>query len=195
MKRIAIIALAAAIGASAHALPLQFDDLVGSGPAIKGIVNGYQDLNWQAVFSLDTSKFSTSTGYGKAAVSPSGAAMVGGSFGRFGSDDQTFDLGIILEDIALRPFITLTSAGVKQGAGQYSFEAQGYNIEGVQVQVYNMAGKRVFSQETSGNRLSWNGLSDKGQRLANGVYLYVMTVKGTYGDVVQTKVQKLAILR
>jgi hypothetical protein len=30
---------------------------------------------------------------------------------------------------------------LKQSGGQYRFEAQGYNIEGVQVQVYNLAGK------------------------------------------------------
>jgi len=94
-----------------------------------------------------------------------------------------------------RPFISLRSVGLRQGAGQYVFEAQGYNIEGVQVQVYSLAGKQVFSAETAGNSLSWNGLSSDGRQLANGVYLYVMTVKGTYGDVVQTKVQKLAILR
>jgi hypothetical protein len=96
---------------------------------------------------------------------------------------------------ALRPFVSLKSVELKQGAGQYRFEAQGYNIEGLQVQVYNMAGKMVFKQETSGTRLSWNGLSSDGRRLANGVYLYVLTVQGTYGDIVQTKVQKLAVLR
>jgi hypothetical protein len=95
----------------------------------------------------------------------------------------------------LRPFVTLRSVELKQGGGQFSFEAQGYNIEGVQVQVYNLAGKAVFSAESAGNSLSWNGLSSDGRRLANGVYLYVLTVKGTYGDIVQTKVQKLAILR
>jgi hypothetical protein len=89
---------------------------------------------------------------------------------------------------ALRPFVTLTSAGVRPSAGQVTFEAQGYNIEGLQVQVYNLAGKQVFSAEASGNSLSWNGLSSDGRRLANGVYLYVLTVKGTYGDIVQTKV-------
>jgi hypothetical protein len=96
---------------------------------------------------------------------------------------------------ALRPFVTLKGVELKQSGGQYRFEAQGYNIEGVQVQVYNLAGKQVFSAESAGNSLSWNGLSSDGRRLANGVYLYVLTVKGTYGDIVQTKVQKLAILR
>lgn len=96
---------------------------------------------------------------------------------------------------AYRPFVTLQAAGVRSAAGRYTFEAQGYNIEGVQVQVYNLSGKQVFSAEAAGNSLSWNGLSSDGRRLANGVYLYVMTVKGTYGDVVQTKVQKLAIVR
>ncbi len=96
---------------------------------------------------------------------------------------------------ALMPFVTLQSAGVRSSAGRYVFEAQGYNIEGVQVQVYNLSGKQVFSAETGGTQLSWNGLSSDGRQLANGVYLYVMTIKGTYGDIVQTKVQKLAILR
>ena len=116
MKRIAIIALAAAVGATAHAAPLHFDDLVSSGPAIKGIVNGYQGLNWQAVFSLNTAAFSTSTGYGKAAVSPTGAAMIGGSFGRFGSDDETFDLGSLYMTSIWRNGLNVLVEGVRNGS-------------------------------------------------------------------------------
>lgn len=95
----------------------------------------------------------------------------------------------------LRPFLTLQSAGVRQSAGKFSFEAQGTNIESVQVHVYDTSGRLVSTIENSGNRLSWNGLNRNGQRLANGVYLYVMTVQGTYGDLVRTKVQKFAVLR
>ena len=120
MKRIAIIALAAAVGATAHAAPLHFDDLVSSGPAIKGIVNGYQGLNWQAVFSLNTAAFSTSTGYGKAAVSPTGAAMIGGSFGRFGSDDETFDLTSLHMTSIWRNGLNVLVEGVRDGSVVHS---------------------------------------------------------------------------
>lgn len=116
MKRIAIIALAAAIGASANAAPLKFDDLVGSGPNIKPILNGYQNLNWQAVFSLNTAAFSPSTGFGKAAVSPTGAAMTGGSFARFGTDDATFDLGSLYMTSIWRDGLNVLVEGVRNGS-------------------------------------------------------------------------------
>jgi len=38
-------------------------------------------------------------------------------------------------------------------------------------------------------------LDAEGNRQADGVYFYVLTLKGTFGDVVTTKVQKFALLR
>jgi hypothetical protein len=72
---------------------------------------------------------------------------------------------------------------------------QGLGIAGVQLQVYDLSGRIVAYQSASGASLRWNGLSSHGQTLANGVYLYVVTVKGYDGKVVNSEVRKLVILR
>jgi len=96
---------------------------------------------------------------------------------------------------AFLPILTVQSTGLRNSAGRYEFVAQGYHIESVQVNVYDQRGRMIFSDEAAGNSLSWTGLSADGRRLANGVYFYTLTVKGTYGDAFTTKVQKLALLR
>jgi parallel beta-helix repeat protein len=72
---------------------------------------------------------------------------------------------------------------------------QGQGIAGVQLQVYDLSGRVVADQSASGASLRWNGLSSLGRTLANGVYLYVVTVKGYDGKVVNSEVRKLVILR
>jgi hypothetical protein len=76
------------------------------------------------------------------------------------------------------------------------FSAQGEGIRGIKVEVYDLAGRRVFaSQEVVGNRLGWQMRDDRGQEVANGVYLYAIAVHGFNGEVVRSEVQKLVILR
>lgn len=59
------------------------------------------------------------------------------------------------------------------------------------VEVFSLSGRSVFqSGWTTGEQLLWN-LS----AVANGVYLYVVTVQGANGEVVTSKLQKLVVLR
>ncbi|HEY5596487.1 MAG TPA: hypothetical protein VIL47_04410, partial [Candidatus Bipolaricaulota bacterium] len=92
----------------------------------------------------------------------------------------------------------LSLSGVQalsQGRGSFRFQATGSGIAGIRVQVYDLAGGVVFDQETSGNALTFNGLSLSGKPLANGVYLYVVTAKGFQGQSVRSLVEKFPILR
>jgi len=75
-----------------------------------------------------------------------------------------------------------------------SFVAMGSGVTSVEVQVYNLGGGLVFDGQSVGNALSFNGLSNNGQILANGVYLYVSTVNGTNNQMVRTEVGKIMIL-
>ena len=77
----------------------------------------------------------------------------------------------------------------------YLFVVQGRGIESVQVQIFSLSGQRVFgSKEQRGRVLRWNLRNDWGEQLANGVYLYVITVKG-YDGTIHREVRKLVILR
>ena len=59
------------------------------------------------------------------------------------------------------------------------------------VEVFSLSGRRVFqSGWTTGRRLSWD-LST----IANGVYLYVVTVQGADGQTATSKISKLVVLK
>jgi hypothetical protein len=79
--------------------------------------------------------------------------------------------------------------------GSTQFVVSGSGVAGLQVQVYDLSGKVVFNQETNGTTLTFHGQGVDGQMLANGVYLYAVTVKGLNGQSVTTEVKKLVVLR
>lgn len=71
------------------------------------------------------------------------------------------------------------------------FRATGSSIAAMSVQVFNLAGKAVFMSEWHhGTELDWPA-----NDLANGVYLYVLSVQGVDGSLVRSRIQKLVILR
>ncbi|MCL6642437.1 MAG: DUF11 domain-containing protein, partial [Candidatus Bipolaricaulota bacterium] len=76
------------------------------------------------------------------------------------------------------------------------FRAQGVGIAEISVHVFNLAGSAVFMGPwQQGAELDWLALGGDGRPLANGVYLYVLRVRGADGSVIQSRVQKLVILR
>lgn len=91
---------------------------------------------------------------------------------------------------------SVLSVSSSQESGAVRFAAQGADVAAVKVEVFSLAGRLVYASDfTEGNVLRWNGLSNMGQPLANGVYLYVLTAKGRNGDVMRTQIQKVVILR
>ena len=77
----------------------------------------------------------------------------------------------------------------------YEIQVRGQGITGVQVQVFDLQGFKVIGQEALGNRLRFQALDNRGRPLANGVYLYVVTVRGVNAEAVQSEVKKLIVLR
>lgn len=65
----------------------------------------------------------------------------------------------------------------------------------IQITVYDLAGQCVAAESAPGSELRLTGLSKDGQRLAKGVYLYVVTVSGWDGTVIKSEVRKLVITR
>lgn len=93
--------------------------------------------------------------------------------------------------VPLRVQSVLTAAR----SGGFEIQALGSGIANIEVKVFNLAGNQLVSQESVGNRL-WLRMQDaSGRPLANGVYLYVVTVKGTNGEAVRSEVRKLVVLR
>jgi hypothetical protein len=80
--------------------------------------------------------------------------------------------------------------------GTVQFMADGQGIQEIQVQVFNLAGREVYNSGfVTGSKLYWNGLTNDGRRLANGVYLYVIIYRREDGTILRSEVKKLVILR
>jgi hypothetical protein len=85
--------------------------------------------------------------------------------------------------------ITLSQKPVRTG-GAY-FAVEGVGIAQTTVRVFSLTGKLVFSQTAQGNVVPFSAASE----LANGVYLYVVTVQGADGQTVTSSIAKLVVLR
>jgi parallel beta-helix repeat protein len=85
--------------------------------------------------------------------------------------------------------ITLSQQPVRS-SGAY-FIVEGVGIAQTTVRVFSMTGKLVFSQTAQGNVVPFSAAAE----LANGVYLYVVTVQGADGQTLTSKLAKLVVLR
>jgi hypothetical protein len=94
-------------------------------------------------------------------------------------------LGALAQSVSLT--VTAYSDAVR-------FSAQG-SVKELRVEILALSGQKVFdSGPVLGNALDWKLLNSQGQPVANGVYLYTVTVKDPSGNVTK-KVGKLAVLR
>jgi hypothetical protein len=94
-------------------------------------------------------------------------------------------LGALAQSVSLT--VTAYSDAVR-------FSAQG-SVKELRVEILALSGQKVFdSGPVLGNALDWKLLNSQGQPVANGVYLYTVTVKDPFGNVTK-KLGKLAVLR
>jgi hypothetical protein len=90
--------------------------------------------------------------------------------------------------------ITLSSSPVRHS--QVRFKVDGTGIRGIKVQIFDLAGHPVYESDfISGNVFEWRLQTKEGQPLANGVYLYVVRVRGFDGQEYVSAVRKLVIVR
>jgi len=87
------------------------------------------------------------------------------------------------------------TVSLAQSAQGLTLSVGGSNVAGVGLTVYDLNGQTVFRQETAGTTLSWNYLGSDGRPVANGVYLYVVSVKDANGNVLTSEVKKLVVVR
>jgi hypothetical protein len=94
-------------------------------------------------------------------------------------------LGALAQSVSLT--VTAYSDAVR-------FSAQG-SVKELRVEILSLSGQKVFdSGPVLGNALDWKLSNTQGQPVANGVYLYTVTVKDPSGNVTK-KLGKLAVLR
>lgn len=85
---------------------------------------------------------------------------------------------------------------VERAGGAIRFVILGPGVEALELQVFDLAGRAVFnSGNVAGNTFEWARLDSRGRLLANGVYLYLVTVKLRDGALISSGVEKLALVR
>lgn len=92
-----------------------------------------------------------------------------------------------VEDVLLAPN-PVASAGAE-------FKTEGTGILKVEAWVYSLEGKLLFKGGADGSSLEFPAVDTAGRPLANGVYLYRVTVHGINDGLWQSGVRKLIILR
>jgi uncharacterized repeat protein (TIGR01451 family) len=75
------------------------------------------------------------------------------------------------------------------------FTALGTGIKAISAQVFALTGQRVYASNWVANGHEWSLQNTNGKRVANGIYLYVMSVRGYDEKSVKIQVKKLIIRR
>jgi len=86
------------------------------------------------------------------------------------------------------------SGTVLSRARPLEFRAQGSTVAEIEVTIFTLAGSRIVERRTAGNSLVLWAVNDAGQPLANGVYLYTVTVRDKDGQTLRTQVGKFVVL-
>lgn len=82
-----------------------------------------------------------------------------------------------------------------QRANGVRLVVQGQGIDEVNVRVFDLSGRRVADKRTNGSALTWHFRNADGHRVANGVYLYVVTARSSDGRIARSDVRKLVVMR
>lgn len=102
-------------------------------------------------------------------------------------------LGAELTRLTVGELGGVTLLVARESAGAVLFSA--LNAKNLNVQVFNLSGRTVFAEQTTTGTLRFDGLASDGRALANGVYLYVVTVVTEDGRSFRTEVRKLLLQR
>ena len=82
---------------------------------------------------------------------------------------------------------------IRQGS-QIQFRIANNAVETMRTEIFNLGGKRLYdSGPTTGNSLNWPMTTEAGERVARGVYLYVIQAWGPDGELVKSRTGKVAV--
>jgi hypothetical protein len=97
-----------------------------------------------------------------------------------------------------QPAMPLTLREVRLFAAnaiRIELQIKGQGIVSSEVHVYALSGQLLADTHGTASQLHFTILSPNGQPLANGVYLYLVTVHGANGETLSSEVKKFVILR
>lgn len=81
-------------------------------------------------------------------------------------------------------------------SSETEFRAIGENVYQIRVKVYDLQGREVFDSDwREGNTFQWNLLDNAGKSVSNGVYLYLVEVKGPNGEIERSEINRTLVIR
>ncbi|MCS7197318.1 MAG: S8 family serine peptidase [Candidatus Bipolaricaulota bacterium] len=89
--------------------------------------------------------------------------------------------------------LQLEPVHVEVRSGYVQLSAHGVGIESVRLQLFDLSGRTVLDHQNRETSLAVPLVNEEGRRLANGVYLYVVTLHGRDGTVWRSEVRKLIV--
>ena len=77
-----------------------------------------------------------------------------------------------------------------------TFQVIGQNIQSIEVKLFDLNGQLVwFSGRISGNQANWELITQEGEQVANGIYLYSVKAQGINNSIWTSKMRKLLVLK
>ena len=99
----------------------------------------------------------------------------------------------IAAQIPIQPLL-LEQTSITQKEGHFTVGVQGQGIAQLNLQIFDLSGRRVLDETSTDMRLSFQAMDESDRRWANGVYLYIVTAYGFNGQVVRSNVGKFALV-
>lgn len=96
---------------------------------------------------------------------------------------------------ALTNMLVLQSITAQMRGQSLEFTVQGVGIAETVIELFTLAGTRIRQAAERGQSVTLTLADERGRILANGVYLYVVTVRGWDGRELHSTVRKLVVLR
>lgn len=90
---------------------------------------------------------------------------------------------------------TVSDLEIRQMKNALEFRITGVGIVEMHVTLYDLRGRKITEASSQSGQLRLEMLDNWARPLANGVYFYVVTCRGTDGTVFQDRIKKLVLLR
>ena len=110
--------------------------------------------------------------------------------------DQWVNKGVCESSVNSIESLRLSKATHKMTAfGTMEFNIEGHAVSNVAIEIFSLDGRPIYSDSSKGHQLFWNLTSQSGSPVANGTYLYVAKVRDSMGNLVESDVKKLRVIR
>ncbi len=109
-----------------------------------------------------------------------------------GQNLNRIKFGNVMDEPTLVPLSVTTIQTVATPQGVY-FRAVGQGIKEIAVELFDLSGRAIYRSDWQKNNFVWVYQNERAERVAPGIYLYFMTVKGYDGTIIKTELRKLVV--